>query len=254
MKIAIAGGTGTVGRHAVRAAQNAGHETIVLTRGAGVDVRTGEGLMAALEGVNAVIDVTNLTTLSAAKAREFFTTGTRHLLDAEARTGVTHHVALSIVGIDGIDASYYAGKIAQERSVADGPVPFTIARAAQFHEFAGQLLDGTRGPFALIPKAPIRPVAAREVGAHLVRIATAAPAVRARDLVGPREEDLAALARRQLAFDGIRRRVLEVRLPGAYGRGLASGALRGGPDAATASITFDDWLRSDDHIAPGASR
>ncbi|WP_067195928.1 SDR family oxidoreductase [Microbacterium sp. XT11] len=247
MKIAIAGGTGTVGAHIVRAGQDAGHEVLVLSRSSGVDVLTGAGLDPALRGVDAVIDVTNLTSLSAAKARDFFTTGTRHLLDAEHRAGVGHHVALSIVGIDGIDASYYAGKLAQERAVADGPVPFTIARAAQFHEFAGQLLASTPGPFALIPKAPVRPVAAREVGAHLIRVAEAGPRQRAADLVGPRDEILADLARRQLAADGIRRRVLEVRLPGTYGRGLASGALRGGPDAVKGTITFDDWLASEDH-------
>jgi uncharacterized protein YbjT (DUF2867 family) len=248
MRIAVAGGTGTVGRHTVRAARDARHEVVVLSRSSGADVRTGQGLDAALGGMDAVIDVTNLTTLSAAKARDFFTTGTRHLLEAESRAGVAHHVALSIVGIDRIDSSYYAGKIAQERAVAEGPVPFTIARVAQFHEFAGQLLGSTGGPFALIPRAPIRPVAAREVGAHLVRVATATPQRRATDLVGPRDEDLAELARRQLTFDGIRRRVVEVRLPGAYGRGLASGSLRGGADAQSARITFDQWLRSTDHV------
>jgi len=38
-----------------------------------------------------------------------------------------------------------------------------------------------------------------------------------------------------------------VKLPGAYGRGLASGALRGGPDALQGAITFDEWLHSPDH-------
>ena len=63
----------------------------------------------------------------------------------------------------------------------------------------------------------------------------------------PYDETLVDVARRQLAFDGIRRRVLDVKLPGAYGRGLASGALRGGPDALQGAITFDEWLRSPDH-------
>ncbi|SEB76225.1 Uncharacterized conserved protein YbjT, contains NAD(P)-binding and DUF2867 domains [Paramicrobacterium humi] len=253
MRIAIVGGTGTVGRHTVRAAEDAGHDVRVLSRVSGVDVRTGRGLDSALLGVDAVIDVTNHVTLSAKKAREFFVNGTRHVLDAERRSGVAHHVALSIVGIDGIDASYYAGKIAQERTLAEGAVPFTIARAAQFHEFAGQLLDSTRGPFAVMPKAPIRPVAAREIGAHLVRVAVSEPQRRAADLVGPRREDLADVARRQLTFDGIYRRVLEVRFPGAYGRGLASGALRGGADVLTGRITFDEWLQSEDHSAPQGS-
>ncbi len=247
MRIAIVGGTGTVGRHTTRAARAAGHEVVVLSRASGADVQSGEGLDTALVDADVVIDVTNMTSLSAKRARAFFESGTRNLLAAEERAGVRHHVALSIVGIDDIDASYYAGKLAQERAVSAGAVPFTIARAAQFHEFAGQLLNGTRGSFAVIPRAPVRPVAAREVGAHLVQVAEAGPQGRAADLVGPRDEDLADLARRQLAFDGIRRRVIEVRLPGAYGRGLASGSLRGGADAIVARIGFEEWLRSEDH-------
>lgn len=249
MRIAIAGGTGTVGRHAVEAARAAGHEAVVLSRGSGVDVLTGAGLAGALAGADAVIDVTSIMSLSEKKARRFFETGTRNLLAAETEAGVGHHVALSIVGIDGIDTAYYAAKLAQERAVAAGPVPFTIVRAAQFHEFAGQVLSQVPGPFAVAPRTLMRPVAAREVGAHLVRVAEGGPTGRAQDIVGPRDETLADVARRQLAFDGIRRRVLDVKLPGAYGAGLASGALRGGPDARQGEITFDEWLRSDDHRA-----
>ncbi|MGK3949461.1 SDR family oxidoreductase [Microbacterium sp. K2] len=248
MRIAVAGGTGAVGRHVVEAARGAGHDAVVLSRSAAADVITGAGLDAALQGADAVIDVTNTTTLSAAKAVKFFETATRNLLDAESRAGVAHHVALSIVGIDAIDASYYAGKLAQERAVAAGAVPFTIARAAQFHEFAGQLLSGMSGPVAVVPKLLMRPVAAREVGAHLVRVAAGGAVGRASDLVGPRDEVLVDLARRQLAFDGVRRRVLGVRLPGAYWRGLASGSLRGGADAVQGEVTFDEWLGSEDHV------
>ncbi|MFE6735473.1 SDR family oxidoreductase [Microbacterium sp. NPDC057650] len=247
MRIAIAGGTGTVGRHVVAAAQDRGHEIVVLARSTGADVITGIGLDDALTGVDVVIDTSNTTTLSASKARSFFETATRNLLAAERRAGVGHHVALSIVGIDDIDASYYAGKLAQERTIAAGAVPHTIARAAQFHEFAGQLLAAMRGPVALMPKTLMRPVAAREVGAHLVSVAEAAPAGRATDLVGPRDEVLADLARRQLAHDGIRRRALEVRLPGRYGTGLASGALRGSDARVEGHVTFEEWLQSEDH-------
>ncbi|WP_409047677.1 SDR family oxidoreductase [Microbacterium sp. HA-8] len=252
MRIAVAGGTGTVGRHVAEAARGAAHDVVLLTRRSGADVVTGEGLQVALDGVDAVIDVTNTFTLSAGRSRTFFGTATRNLMVAEKAKGVGHHVALSIVGIDGIDASYYAGKLAQERAVAAGDVPYTIARAAQFHEFAGQLLAASRGPIAVMPRTLMRPVAAREIGTHLVALAEAGPIGRAPDLVGPRDEELADLARRQLAFDGIRRRVLEVRLPGSYGRGLASGALRGGAGALRGTITFDDWLRSADHARPAA--
>ena len=250
MRIAIAGGTGTVGRHVVEAARAANHDVITLARMSGSDVITGEGLNAALDGADVVIDVTNLFTLSAGKARGFFETATRNLMKAEKQAGIGHHVALSIVGIDHIDSSYYAGKLAQERAVAAGPVPHTIARAAQFHEFAGQLLAGMSGPIAVMPKTLMRPVACSEIGAHLVTVAEAGAVGRTRDLVGPRNEELTDLARRQLKFDGIRRRVVGTRLPGAYGRGLASGSLRGGPDAIQGTITFDQWLYSSDHKRP----
>lgn len=247
MRIAVAGGTGLVGAHTVAAARAAGHDVVVMSRSTGVDVLTGRGLADALVGVDAVIDVTNVPTLSGKKARSFFETATRRLLAAEKAAGVGHHVALSIVGIDGIDRSHYAGKLAQERAVTAGAVPHTIARTGQFHEFAGQVLAMMAGPLAIIPRTLTRPVSAREVGAHLVRLAAGGPVGRAPDFVGPLDEELADLARRQLAFDGIRRPVLSVRLPGVYGRGLASGSLRGGEDALRGEITFGEWLRSEDH-------
>lgn len=251
MRIVVAGGSGTVGKYVVSAAQRRGHDAVVLTRHTGADVLTGTGLAAALAGADTVIDVTNIMTLSARRAMGFFQTGSRHLLAAEVAAEVKHHVVLSVVGIDDIDSSYYAGKLAQELTVAAGSVPYTIARAGQFHEFAGQLL-ALGGPVALIPRTLTRPVAAREVGEHLVAVAEAGPSGRATDLVGPRDESLADVARRQLAFDGSRRRMLSLRLPGAYGRGLASGALRGGEPRLVGHISFDDWLASPDYRGANA--
>ena len=139
MRIAIAGGTGTVGRPTVDAAHAAGHETVVLTRSSGVDLVSGEGLDAALDGVDAVVDLANITTLSADEATRFFSAATGNLVAAAQRAGVRHVVLLSIVGIDRMPHDYYAGKLAQERVVEASPVPWTIVRATQFHEFAGQL-------------------------------------------------------------------------------------------------------------------
>lgn len=106
MKIAIAGGTGTVGRLVVDAAQERWHEVVVLTRSNGVDVTAGSGIVAALAGVDVVIDVLNVTTLKKAEAVAFYETTTENLLDAERQAGVAHHVALSIVGIDTSPSGY----------------------------------------------------------------------------------------------------------------------------------------------------
>jgi uncharacterized protein YbjT (DUF2867 family) len=246
MRIVVAGATGTVGKHVVTAAHRHGHHVVALSRRDGIDVQTGENLDAALEDADAVIDTLNLTTLSTKKAVDYFETVTGNLLRAEARQGVRHHVALSIVGIDEIDTSYYAGKLAQERIVAESDIPHTIARTGQFHEFAEQVVtQASVGALTLVPRTLSRPVAAREVGEHLVAIAEADPAGRATDLVGPRDESLAEMVRRMFRHDGLSRKVIELRLPGLYGRGLASGDLRGGGNMIVAETTFDDWLTSE---------
>ncbi|TPW76942.1 SDR family oxidoreductase [Schumannella sp. 10F1B-5-1] len=252
MKIAIAGATGVVGRHTVSAAEAAGHEVVALSRSAGHDILDATATAAALEGVDALVDVTSVGTIKARESVAFFEPASRALLQAERLAGVTHHVALSIVGIDDIDDGYYAGKLAQERIVTSesGAVPWTILRATQFHEFAEQtLVSGRIGPLNLVPKATVRTVAAREVGARLIELA-AAPAVgRARDLVGPEPGVLVEQMRRMLRHDGVPRRLFEVRLPGAFGRGMASGALAGTDDADRAALTFDAWLDSVDHTS-----
>lgn len=47
-----------------------------------------------------------------------------------------------------------------------GAVPWTILRAAQFHEFADQVLAQVPGPIALVPKMQSQPIAVSEVAAH----------------------------------------------------------------------------------------
>jgi uncharacterized protein YbjT (DUF2867 family) len=241
MRIAVAGGTGAVGRHVVEVARERGHEVAVLARSQGVDLTTGAGLD--LAGVDAVIDVSSVQTLSAAESTRFFTAATRTLLAAGQSAGVRHHLALSIVGTDAAPFGYYAGKLAQERLVADSPVPWTILRATQFHEFVGQLLTRMRrGPVALVPVMRFQPIAAREVAGRLVDLAESEPTGRAPDLAGPQAEQLAGLVRRWVRATGARARVLAVPLPGGLGRAMRDGALLPGAGARLGTQTFDDWL------------
>jgi nucleoside-diphosphate-sugar epimerase len=57
MKIAVAGATGRVGRHVVDVLNSGGHDVVPMSRSVGVDVITGDGLAAALAGVECVIDL-----------------------------------------------------------------------------------------------------------------------------------------------------------------------------------------------------
>lgn len=242
MRIAVAGGTGTVGRHVVTALLAAGHDPVVLTRSSGTDLTTRDDLRVTLAGVDVVIDVSNRTTVKRRASVEFFTTVTRNLLTAGRSAGVGHYVALSIVGIDRVDLGYYEGKRRQEQLLLNSDEPATVLRATQFHEFVSLALDQMPGPLAVVPTMRTQPVAAVEVAAQLVALAEQPPAGMAPDLAGPREEHLTDLARRLLRARGSRRRVLPIRFPGSVGRGWATGALLPTTPGPRGSQTFDEWL------------
>lgn len=168
---------------------------------------------------------------------------TRNLLAAERAAGVPHHVALSIVGAAVAPSAYYAGKKLQEDLVMAEPGGWSILRATQFHEFAAQMAEqGRMGPLQVVPAMRSQPIAAAEVAEALVEIALGAPRGLDRDLGGPREENMADLVRRYLAATGHKRPVLEVPLPGAWGRALRDGTLLTAPGARLGRQTFGEWL------------
>jgi uncharacterized protein YbjT (DUF2867 family) len=250
VRIAVAGGTGTAGRYAVEAARSAGHQVVVLSRAGGVDVRSGSGLQAALERVEVIVDVLNGGSTGRKQATAFFEETMGNLQVAGAEAGVARMVVLSIVGIDRAEGfAYYDAKRAQEAAARRGPVPVTIVRTTQFHEFAGQLLDRMSfGPLSAVPSMRIRPVAARSVGRHLVEVATGDPAIERSELAGPEEVELVAMAmaRRTAKERGSPRMVVPVRIPGSVGSGLRAGALLPGPDAVIAGPGPDEWFASSD--------
>ena len=243
MKIAIAGGTGVVGAPTVQAVRNAGHEAVVLSRSRGVDLITATGLDSALDSVDAVIDTANVSTMKAEVATEFFTTATGNLMRAAAETGVGHIVLLSIVGIDRMPHEYYAGKVAQEKVFEASPVPWTIQRATQFHEFAGQIFERAKiGSFHIAPRARTQPIAARDVGERLAALAVGDPQSRAQDIAGPREEALDAMIKAFARKTGHRGWIPSVNLPTAQMKGMRAGFALPGTDALLLGPTFEGWL------------
>lgn len=247
--IAVAGGTGTIGAPLVARIRELGHEARVLSRRAGIDLATGTGLD--LRGVDAVIDAIGVDTISAKRAVDFFSTTSGALLRAGADAGVRHHVALSIVGTDAAPHGYYAGKAAQERIVRSGPVPWTIARATQFHEFAAQTLGrGSRGALAVVPVMRTQPVAAREVAERLLRLVLGSARGRVPDLAGPGEELLIDMVREYARATRSHTRVLQIRLPGRMGSAMRGGALLPSRTAERGTQTFREWLDTEVRARP----
>ncbi|MEV7139480.1 SDR family oxidoreductase [Streptomyces tauricus] len=246
MRVAVAGGTGLVGRYVVQELTAAGHEPVVLARSRGVDLVTGAGLDSAMAGVEAVVDVSNLDTTRARAAIAFFESAGRRLLDTGSRVGVRHHVVLSIVGLERVGLGYYQGKLRQEEVVmkrAAGTVPWTVLRATQFHEFPLQMLDRIPGPLAVMPRMRTQPVAAREVAQHLVELVLGPPLGMAPELAGPRVEEMVDMGRRLLRARGQRRLLLPVKMPGKVGTAMVEGGnLPTGSAGPRGRQTFDEWL------------
>jgi uncharacterized protein YbjT (DUF2867 family) len=254
MRIAVAGGTGVVGRYVVNEVVAAGHDAVVLARSRGVDLVSGVGLDTAMAGVEAVVDVSNVQTTSAKKAVSFFESVGRNLLDVGARVGVRHHVALSIVGLERVGFGYYQGKLRQEELVAThgAATPWTVLRATQFHEFPQQILDRMPGPLAVVPRMRTQPVAAREVAQHLVRLVLGPAQGMAPELAGPRVEELVDMVRKLLRASGRRRLLVPVTFPGATGRAMKGGGnLPTGPGS-RGTQTFDEWIAENvRHVGQG---
>lgn len=79
VRVAVAGGTGTVGRHIAQACRDAGHDVTVLSRRTGTDLVAGDGLREAFEGVDVVVDASNGPAVTGSKATSFFEAVTRNL-------------------------------------------------------------------------------------------------------------------------------------------------------------------------------
>ncbi|HUP14752.1 MAG TPA: NAD(P)H-binding protein [Acidimicrobiia bacterium] len=243
MRIAVAGATGSIGSLTVGLLEGMGHHVVRISRSVGIDLVTGSGLEGALDGVDAVIDVTSTSAGTRRETIERFGVATRNLLDAGEQAGVGHHVLLSILGVDRVDGNaHFAGKREQERLVIAGRVPWTIIRASQFHDFAGKLAqlsecDGT----AHIAPLLVQPIAPREVAQVLVDRALGVPALIHIDVAGPEPQDLVDMARRTLVARGRSVTVVPT-WSKAFGPSMAGNVLLPGDDAHLGSVTFDEWL------------
>jgi uncharacterized protein YbjT (DUF2867 family) len=248
-KIAVAGATGRVGRHIVDVLKAEGHDVVAMSRSTGVDVTTGEGLDAALTGVEVVVDAATGPSPDEEAATAFFTAAARNLQEAGERAGVQRIVVVSIIGADRFTAGYGAAKVAHERAALSGPIPARILRAAQFHEFVAQLVEwGRQGETSLVPKMRTQLVAARTVAETLADLATgpngaAVPPIS--EIAGPREEDLVEMARLLVARRGDSVNIEGVSDPADPDRDVyTSGELLPGPGATLAGPTFEEWLDS----------
>jgi uncharacterized protein YbjT (DUF2867 family) len=253
MKLLVTGGTGVLGREIVEAAGRAGHLARIGSRRARpegaptspewaqMDLATGEGLPAALAGVDAVIHAAS----DPEHADAVDVRGTRLVVEAARAAGVGHLVYVSIVGIDRIPVRYFRRKLAAEEIVAEGALPYSILRATQFHTLVDrQLAKAARVPLVLpIPtNFRIQSVAASDAALRLLRCVGEGPGGRLPDFGGPEVLTLGEAAEQWKAARAVRKRVVHLPVPGRIGAAFRRGESTV-PNGEHGTVTWREWLR-----------
>ena len=194
MKIVVIGGTGLIGSQVVNQLQNSGHEVIAASPNNGVNTLTGEGLTEVLQGAHVVVDVSNSPSFEDNAVMNFFKTANENLLPAEKTAGVQHHVALSVVGTQKLQASgYFRAKQVQEELIKASGIPYTIVHATQFFEFAGGIVQMSMADGkVIVPAANIQPIASKDVASFVAETALEKPANKILEIGGPEKLDMAA--------------------------------------------------------------
>src|ERR671915_1014560 len=236
--ILVTGGTSTLGRLVVRRLRDAGCDVRVLSRRShdsrdGIqfmtgDLATGEGIEAAVDGIETIVHCAGSAKGDEDKAR--------NLVQAASWAGAQHLVYISVVGADRIPIGsrvdramfgYFESKRKAERVVADSGLPFTTLRATQFHD----LILTVAQQMAKLPVVPVpagfrfQPVDTDEVAARLVELTLGEPSGLVPDMGGPRVYGAAQLLRGYLRAGKRRRRpILPIPLPGKAARAFRDGA------------------------------
>ncbi|MEU5314134.1 SDR family oxidoreductase [Streptomyces sp. NPDC021562] len=244
MKVVVIGGTGLIGSKLVGKLAEYGHEAVAASPNTGVNTVTGEGLQEALRGASVVVDVSNSPSWVDEDVMNFFRTSTANLLRAEADAGVTHHVALSVVGTDRLQESgYFRAKQAQEELIKASGIPYSIVHATQFFEFVSGIADiSTEGDTVRLAPVKFQPVHSDDVAAAVGRTAVGAPVNGVVEVAGPDVFQLDELIRQLLAAKDDTRTVVTDPSAPYSGAELEETTLVPGPDAHIAETRFTDWL------------
>ncbi|HEV7444347.1 MAG: NmrA family transcriptional regulator [Gammaproteobacteria bacterium] len=245
MKIVVIGGTGLIGSKLVAVLRQRGQEVLAASPDSGVNTLTGEGLPEALSGARVVVDLANSPSFEDTAVMKFFETAGRNLLAAEAAAGVSHHLALSVVGTDRLpDSGYLRAKMAQENLIKASGIPYTILRSTQFFEFMGRVADSfSDGKTIRVPPALVQPIFSDDVVAALADLVLGAPANDTLEVAGPEKLRFDELIRRVLGNNNDAREVTTDVHARYFGTELNDQSLVPGSSAPRIGATrFESWL------------
>ena len=251
MKIVVIGGSGLIGSKLVKRLRQKGHEVLAASPNSGVNTITGEGLAEALAGAQVVVDLANSPSFEDRAVMEFFQTSGRNLLAAEAKAGVKHHIALSVVGTDRLpDSGYLRAKLAQESLIKASGIPYTIVRSTQFFEFVGGIAkSSTEGQTVRLSPAKLQPIMSDDVADAVADVTLGKPVNGTIEIAGPERIRLDDLVGRYLRATKDPRQVVTDVHARYFGTELNDQSLTPGDNPRIAPTRFDDWLSRVDGAA-----
>jgi uncharacterized protein YbjT (DUF2867 family) len=252
MKIVVIGGTGRIGSKVVQRLRDAGHEAVAASPSTGVDILSGKGLDEAMAGAAVVVDLANSPTFTGEAPTEFFRTAGKHILAAEAKAGVSHHIALSVVGTERLAANdYFRAKLEQERLIRTSGIPYTIVHSTQFYEFLPSIIEsGAQNGTVRLPSAFLQPIAAEDVAEAVARFALQPPANGIVDIAGPERAPMPELARRFMQAVKDTREVVGDPEALYYGGRIAPDTLVPTGEAWQGATGFDAWFAQSEYAKP----
>lgn len=241
-----------LGRRLVPELVRRGHQVRTISRrggngGDGVEalagnVLTGDGVEAAVEGVDTVV---HAATNATRRARATEVEGVRNVVEAIGDSG-SHLIYVSIVGVDRHRFPYYKAKWAAEQLVESSRLGWTIQRATQFHDLLDRFLS--LPVFSTTPDLAFQVVDAGEVAARLADLVESGERGRADDFGGPDIVPVNELAATRRRVTGRRARLVRVPRVG-FMRDFDEGRHHC-PQNRSGTITWEDWLRSTQSTAP----
>jgi uncharacterized protein YbjT (DUF2867 family) len=204
------------------------------------DIATGEGLAPALDGVDVVV---HAASDPKGDTRRTDVEGTARLLAAAAAAGVRHLLYVSIVGVDRIPLAYYRHKHEAEQLVEQAPMPWTIVRGTQFHDFMDELFRGmTRFPVAIVPAGIVgQPIDVDEFADALWERVASGPAGRASDVAGPQVLSYREMLDRWMLAQRMHKVVIPLPLLGRVGAAMRRGE-GASPRHPVGRVTWEAWL------------
>lgn len=255
MKILVIGGSGLIGSKVIPRLRALGHEAIPASPSSGVNTMTGEGLDAAMAGVDTVLDLSNSPSFADNDVLEFFQTTGRNMAAAEVKAGVKHHVALSVVGTDRLpDSGYLRAKVAQEKAIRDSGVPYTIVRSTQFFEFLDGIVQASaKGESVHLSTGNMQPIASEDVADAMTAATVGAPVNGIIEIGGPDKVRMADLVQRFLAAIKDPRQVIPDPKALYFGTVLEPDSLVPGPGAKLGKIDFETWFRQSKFAKTGSA-